>query len=258
MRLNASALRPLNISASAAVVDVQWSTDELFKPVNTKTRRNQESPLVVDVTGRLVDAQVFVRVSSPEPKAGACPPRLGSLRRSVWTLSTSWRRQALILSFGNAKTAPMVPTVWDPSSGQTWWPNLDFGACPDCSATVRACLLPSACLGAPNPDLYNAISTGRGRRRPIWRGFTGGMRVASQRRVTRNGASNKNAQQIPLAASAAPVAQVSSAKDWPIAPCAQGRAPIVRCWHLAFLLFCWGNSRGLLVHSRGGCCGRGE
>ena len=71
MRLNASAL---NVSASVAVVDVQWSTDELFKKA-TETRRNQQSPLVLDVPGRLVDAQVFVRVSEPGAESWSVPTK---------------------------------------------------------------------------------------------------------------------------------------------------------------------------------------
>ena len=80
-RLNASAL---NVSASAAVVDVQWSTDELFKPVNTKARRNQVAPLVLNVPVASSTHRCLCGSLNPAPKAGASPQRLGSLRGSVW------------------------------------------------------------------------------------------------------------------------------------------------------------------------------
>ena len=233
-RLNASAL---NVSASAAVVDVQWSTDELFKPVNTKTRRNQESPLVIDVTGRLVDAQVFVRVSEPGAESWSVPTK-------AWvTTETCLDSQYL------------EDTSHDPQS----WQCQD---CPEgayCGRSVvwsdvvakfgfwrvpgpapqqfRACLLPSACLGAPNPDLYNRYFDGdredtKDLARFHW------WNASGQPEACHEAWGFKETLEIQLAASAAPVAQASSAKDWPIAPCAPRRAPTVPCWPLAFSQFC--------------------
>ena len=157
MRLNASAL---NVSASVAVVDVQWSTDELFKPVNTKTRRNQVSPLVIDVPGRLVDAQVFVRVSEPGAESWSVPTK-------AWvTTETCLDTQYL------EDTSP-DPQSWQCQDcpegaycvGSVIWSDVvakfGFWRVPGpAPQQFRACLLPSACLGAPNPDLYNRYYDG--------------------------------------------------------------------------------------------------
>ena len=70
MRLNASAL---NVSSSAAVVDVQWSTDELFKEASSL--RSVQSPVMLQIGGRLVDAQVFVRVSEPNAESWSVPTK---------------------------------------------------------------------------------------------------------------------------------------------------------------------------------------
>ena len=71
-RLNASAL---NVSASVAIVDVQWSTDELFKSAPVETRTSQQSPAVISVSGRLADAQVYVRVSEPDANSWSVPTK---------------------------------------------------------------------------------------------------------------------------------------------------------------------------------------
>merc|ERR1711871_1470455 len=157
MRLNASTL---NVSASVAVVDVQWSTDELFKLVNTKTRRNQVAPLVLDVTGRLVDAQVFVRVSEPGAESWSVPTK-------AWvTTETCLDTQYL------EDTSP-DPQSWQCQDcpdgaycvGPVIWSDVvakfGFWRVPGpAPQQFRACLLPSACLGAPNPDLYNRYYDG--------------------------------------------------------------------------------------------------
>ena len=69
-RLNASAL---NVSASVAVVDVQWSTDELFKKASSL--RSVQSPVMLQIGGRLADAQVFVRVSEPGAESWSVPTK---------------------------------------------------------------------------------------------------------------------------------------------------------------------------------------
>ena len=240
MRLNASAL---NVSASVAVVDVQWSTDELFKPVNTKTRRNQVSPLVLNVPGRLVDAQVFVRVSEPGAESWSVPTK-------AWvTTETCLDTQYL------EDTSP-DPQSWQCQDcpegaycvGSVVWSDVvakfGFWRVPGpAPQQFRACLLPSACLGAPNPDLYNRYYDGEREEtkdlaRFHWWNASGQPEACHEawgfKQECEGGRNNK----IPPAASAAPVAQASSAKGWPIAPCAPRRAPIVPCWPSAFSPFC--------------------
>ena len=187
---------------------------------------------------------------SPAPKAGACPQKRGPPRGPVWTLSTS-RTPTMTLKAGNAKIVPVALIVWDPSSGPTWWPNSGFGACPDPprNSSEPACY-PRRVSVRPIPISTTDTTTASGRRPRIWRGFNGGTQVGNQKHVTRSGDSNRNARAAvqaaarttrpPLAASAAVAARASSAKGWPVAPCAQKRAPIERCWPSAFLPFCWG------------------
>ena len=141
-------------------MDVQWSTEELFKPVNTKTRRNQVSPLVLDVPGRLVDAQVFVRVSEPGAESWSVPTK-------AWvTTETCLDTQYL------EDTSPDPPELAMPRlprgrllcgirrlvrcGGQVWILA---------RARTRSAAVPSlsAALGvsrAPNPDLYNRYYDG--------------------------------------------------------------------------------------------------
>ena len=242
MRLNASAL---NISSTVAVVDVQWSTDELFKRVHTKTRRSQLSPLVIDVTSRLVDTQVFLRVSKPGMESWSVPTKAWVNTKicldSQCLEDTSHDPPELAVS-GLPQRRILCGTRYLVRRGGQIRVLARARSPPQ---QFRACLLPSACLVRPTPISIIATTTGRGRPR-IWRDFTGGIPVGNQRHVMRTGASNRNVaaqaaaktSRPPPVAFAAPVVRDSSAKDWLTVPYAQSRVPIVRCWPLVYLRFC--------------------
>eukprot|EP00946_MAST-07B_sp_MAST-7B-sp1_P003443 g3443.t1 len=156
-RLNASAL---NISASIAKVDVQWSTDELFKSAVVETRKSQESPIIIVLDWRLVDTIVFVRVSEPDSNSWSVPTK-------AWTTTTTCPDSQYLdetsdnLADWQCQDCPdgaycVGPFIWSDVVAKFGFWRVP-GPAPQ---QFRMCLLPSSCLGAPNPDLYNRYYDG--------------------------------------------------------------------------------------------------
>ena len=118
------------------------------------------SPLVIDVPGRLVDAQVFVRVSEPGAESWSVPTK-------------AWVTTGICLDSQYLEDTSPDPQSWQCQDcpegaycvGSVVWSDVvakfGFWRVPGpAPQQFRACLLPSACLGAPNPDLYNRYFDG--------------------------------------------------------------------------------------------------
>ena len=117
-RLNASAL---NVSASAAIVDVQWSTDELFKKATPRQKKpsphwSSMSPVASSTHRCSCGSQ------NPVRRAGASPPNRGSpprpAKQTPVELLSIWTKKVTIRRSGHVATAQKDLAAMARSSGQ--------------------------------------------------------------------------------------------------------------------------------------------